>query len=990
MRLLTYALIAVAAAVAPPPVSRAMNSADGYSRRVWQTQDGLPQDTINALVQTKDGYLWVGTGGGLARFDGFRFTIFNAENTPALREESVYSLYCARDGTLWIGTEGGGLVSHRAGVFRRFGADEGLTNGFVRAIREDGGGNLWVGTDRGLFRLDGERLVRVDDRPGVPSMYVHALYVDRLGRLWVGGDGLLILSEGAPVVHRSSQSFADNTVRAVAESDDGTIWVATIGGLHRVAGGDASTVFRSRTIIDHNSTFLYRTKEGDMWAGTYGLGLFRYRGAGEPSVYSAPGLLPDNHILALLEDSEGNFWVGTQNGLLRLSRSVVSTVATGQPGAPESIKTVYDDRDGTIWLTTLSGGLYRLEGGGPVPAKLPGGVEGLHVRTVFRDRAGVLWVGTTEGVARVAPDGVTRYTMQEELVNDFVRAFCESRDGSIWIGTDGGLSRLSRGSFQNFHTPEGLAYVSIRALHEDARGNLWVATDGGVSRFHDGAMRQDPRLSALNGVKVWAIHEDADGGLWFATRGAGLFLLRQDRLDAFTTKHGLASNNLYQVLEDRRGRLWLSGPSGVFSVGREDLKQTLSDPNHRPAISLYGTSEGMETNQMNGGVQPAGTVSAAGEVWFPSTRGAVRIVPDLGVRASVPPVLIEQVLADGRAAAAADTVEVGPGGGRLEVHYTAVRLRSSERIRFRYILEGFDQEWVESGGRRVAYYTNLPPGSYRFRVAAYEADDPRNSSEATVGVRLRPHFYQTAWFAALCVALLAAAALAAYRLHVGQLHARFAAVLAERNRLAREMHDTLIQGCVGVTALLDAAASLQQSSPDMTRELLEHARTQVRESVDEARRAVWNLRHEAAQGEGIVPALDRLAQQIALTSGVRVACEHDGTPAPLDAQVAHDLVMIAKEAVLNAVHHGRPRSVRLSTSFDSTRLDLRVTDDGCGFDPSSAPASGGHYGLVGMSERAKQMGGTFSLRSTPGGGTQISVTVPVNTRSRAGDEDGQS
>jgi ligand-binding sensor domain-containing protein/signal transduction histidine kinase len=969
-------------------VSHSQTKDDRYSRRVWQTQDGLPQDTINALVQTNDGYLWIGTSGGLARFDGYRFTIFDSENAPALREESVYSLHCARDGTLWIGTEGGGLVRYRSGSFRRFSSGEGLTNGFVRVIYEDRRANLWIGTDRGLYRFDADKLTRVDDQAGIPAMSVHAIREDRNGRLWVGGAGLLVLSEGVPAVYRSSRSLADNSIRALAESNDGTIWVATIGGLHRVPNGNPADVFSSRTILHRNTTYLYQTQDGGLWAGTYGHGLFRY-GDGDPVVYRAPGLLPDNHILALLEDSEGNFWIGTQNGLLRLSRSVVSTVAAGLNGAPESIKTVYEDYDRSIWVTTLSGRLYRIEGMKPVIAALPAGLEDMGVRTIFRDSGGALWVGTNgEGALRITANGVGRYTMKHGLVNDFVRAFCESRDGSIWIGTDSGLSRWREGSFQSFHTAQGLAYGSVRALLEDRSGDLWVATDGGVSRFHNGAW--DSRPAELAGEKVWAIHEDPDGGLWFGTRGAGLFLLQSSEggrgrrtLTGFTTKHGLANNNIHQILEDKSGNLWMSSPSCVFSVNRKDLLRTgqsLTDPSHRPAISVYGRSEGMETNQMNGGVQPAGVISAAGDIWFPSTRGVVRITPDHNTRTSVRPVLIEKILADGQESPLSGRVEVGPGDGRLEIHYTAIRLRSSERIRFRYMLEGFDRDWTEAAGRRVAYYTNLPPGPYRFRVAAYEVDDPRSTSEAAVGIELRPHFYETAWFLALCAVVLAATGLAAYRLRVRQIRARFAAVLAERNRLAREMHDTLIQGCVGVAALLDAAVSLRQSSPEMTSELLERARVQVRESVDDARRAVWNLRHESSNGNGLISSLERLAQQLAITSGVSISCKADGTPVPLDARVEHDLVMIAKEAMLNAVHHGRPQRVLLSWSFEPNRLQVRVTDDGCGFEPAAAIAKGGdHYGLEGMSERAKQMGGIFTLNSSPGKGTEVNVTVPIKS-----------
>ncbi len=952
-------------------------SEDRYSRRIWQTQDGMPQDTISALVQTNDGYLWVGTSGGLARFDGFRFTVFDRENTPALREQSVYSLFCTRNGTLWIGTEGGGLIRYRSGNFRVFGAGEGLTNGFVRVVREDKHANLWIGTDRGLFRLAEDKLTRVDNQHGIPSMSVHAIHEDSKGRLWVGGSGLLLLSEGIPTVYRSSRSLADNSIRAIAESNDGTIWVATIGGLHSVANGDPQGVFTSRAIIPNNTTYLYRTKDGDIWAGTYGQGLFRYRGSAH-TIYRAPALLPDNYILALLEDREGNFWVGTKNGLLRLSRSVVSTVATGLPGAPESIMTIYQDRDQSIWMTTLGGRLYSFRGDQPSPPALPAVVTRLNVRTLFRDLSGAIWVGTNgEGVARIESGKVTQYTMKQGLINDFVRAFCESRDGSIWIGTDSGLSRWQSGAFRNFHTAEGLAYGSIRALLEDRHGALWVGTDGGVSRYHDGKMIRDERVAALAGEKVWSIHEDSAGGLWFGTLGAGLFLLQSGKLSSFTTRHGLGSNNIQQILEDRNGNLWMSSMASVFSVNREDLLQCLINPNRRPAISIYGTSEGMETSQMIGGVQPAGTISAGGDVWFPTTRGAVRITPNQTLQAGAQPVLIEKLLVDGRES---KSVEVAPGDGRVEIHYTAIRLRASERIRFRYKLEGFDQEWTEAEGRRVAYYTNLPPGPYRFSVAAYEVDNPRAASEAAIAFRLRPHFYQTWWFVASCLALLAAGGLAAYRLRLRQMRMRFAAVLAERNRLAREMHDTLIQGCVGVSTLIDAAASLQQISPDVTRDLLERARTQVRESVDEARRAVWNLRHEAS-GDGLVTSLERLAQQITLTSGVSVSCHAGGTPVPLDAEVEHDLVMIAKEAMLNAVNHGHPQSVRLAWNFEPNRLHVLVTDDGCGFEPlAERTEQGEHYGLEGINERAKQMGGTFVLSITPGKGTQVSVTVPIKTR----------
>jgi nitrate/nitrite-specific signal transduction histidine kinase len=354
----------------------------------------------------------------------------------------------------------------------------------------------------------------------------------------------------------------------------------------------------------------------------------------------------------------------------------------------------------------------------------------------------------------------------------------------------------------------------------------------------------------------------------------------------------------------------------------------------------------------------------------------VRIEPNVPDRGIPPSVLIEQVLADDRDAPFSAGLRLAPGKGKLEIHYTAIRLRSPESIRFKYRMEAFDQDWTDAGQRRAAYYTNLPAGNYRFHVVAYEMDDPRNAAQHILNIQWRPHFYQTSWFLALCALVTSTVAWGLYRLHLRNIRQRFIAVLEERNRLAREMHDTLIQGCVGVSALLEAASSAQDVSPKIGGELLDRARNEVRVAVDEARLAVWNLRQGSGSGEGLIVALSQLARRISLESGIPVKFESSGAPFALGAEGERSLLMIIREALQNALRHAAPKNLSVLLSFDRRGLQVEIEDDGCGFDSSLSRSSDGRYGLIGMRERAEKLGGKFLLTSAPGRGTQAHLSIP--------------
>ncbi|MGC1185855.1 MAG: two-component regulator propeller domain-containing protein [Candidatus Acidiferrales bacterium] len=971
-----FALVIVATVSIPLGAFPIRTLPDGYTRRVWQMADGLPENTVQSFAQTPDHYLWIGTTGGLVRFDGERFVIFDRENTHEIPDNSIFALMVAQDGTLWAGTDGGGVFRYKDGIFRSYGQAEGLEDGHVRTVYQDHKGTIWAGTDAGLFRLDGDDFTRVDGRGNVPSLAVHSIREDRAGRLWVGGSKLLMIDGNNCREFSLSGGPSASRVKTIFQTSDGTLWVGTVAGLERMApGGAGGGHFVVIPGITSTVRVLREDRDGTLWIGSIGAGLMRYQD-GRFSSVATPDDPPSSTVLSVFEDSEQNIWVGLQTGLLRLSRTALSTFPL--PGAQNAdFGTVYADRDGSLWVAASH--LYRIEPRRNRSVEIPDPEPGMRVRCVFRDREGDWWVGTEgHGVFLTRGNEHIRYTKSTGLVNDFVRVFLESRDGSVWIGTDEGVSRWHDGKLTNYEMSDGLSYFSIRALLQDSRDDVWIGTEQGVNRWHDGHFANDDVTRALRNDKVWTIHEDRDRGLWFGTLGDGLFRWRDGKLTHFTTEQGLASNSIYEILEDPRGTFWMSGPDGISSVNRSDLDQFARDPKFRPAVTLYGLSDGVEATQMHGGVQPAGCLAPNGEVWFASNRGPVKIVPNQTRPEGLAQVVIEQVLVDGREAPTSAKLIVPPGEGRLQIDYAAIRLRSQERIRFRYRLMGFDRGWIEALQNRVASYTNLPPGQYQFQVQAFETNMPDKVTQASLGIDWRPHIYRTGWFLSLCVAGIIALTFLAFRLRLGQVHKRFEAVLAERNRIAREMHDTVIQGCTSTSALLEAVVSLEPSIEGERRELLDSARSQVRSTVEEAREAVWNLRRGENASPEIGPLLDQIARQASHLSHVPVKFDARGKAVPLDGDAEHVLLMVAREAVYNAVRHAQPKEVRIRVQFAEKSAWIEVADDGCGFDPATAMVlEGAHFGLVGMRERVESVGGRFSVDSAVAKGTRIWAEVPI-------------
>jgi len=956
---------------------------ENYTTRVWQTQDGLPQETVQAVTQTPDGFLWIGTSGGLLRFDGSHFVIFDRGNTPAFKESSVFSLMTARDGTLWIGTEGGGLVRMRGGRFRQFGPADGLADGFVRCTLESRrDGRIWIGTDDGLFQLrDGQaqRAVRVDRTAAISALAVHALAQTVDGRVWVGGSRLLAIRGGVASDYPLVGEYSETRVKSILQTRDGTVWVGTVSGLQRMPPGAAS--FARFAGVQGTVRTLRETTDGTLWIGTIGQGAYTFH-EGRLAVVGTESRedlkLPSKTVLSLFEDAERNVWMGTQAGVMRFSRSLVQLVPL--PNASDSdFETISQDQDGALWVAGTR--LSHLVNGVATPTTFEG-LRGARVRNVFRAHDGTLWIGTDgRGLFHLGPNAATeQYTTANGLTNNFVRGVIESRNGDLWIATDEGVSRLSHGVFRNFLVQDGLAYFSVRMLLEDREGDLWIGTDRGLSHLVGDQFVQDAATRALAGEKVWALDQSPSGALWIGTRDNGLYryLAGSASITHYTTEQGLASNSVYAILQDRRGRFWMSGENGVAVISIADLEKLSSSPQTYLSQRLFPVSEGGELTPLYGGTMPAAALTPDGNAWFPTSKGPVQFLTDKTDSSAVPKVFLDQVVADGRTVSmqsgpvAPVPVVLDANNRSLEIAYGAILLGPQDAVQYQYKLENFDRDWRYGSNRRVADYTNLPAGRYTFRVRAFQ-DGSGRLTERTLTIVKRQLFYRTWWFLSLCIAALALVIWLVHWQKLRRLETAYQATLEERARLAREMHDTLIQGCAGVSLLLEAASAGGSANNTAQVELLDYARTQLAAAIDEARQAVWNLR--APESEDFGSMLQKLAERLGRSSHIAFECAVEGDAYDFHSAAMHEIAMASREAIYNALLHANPTRIAVRASFGEDEFALSVEDNGAGFNSSNLPPEG-HFGLIGIQERIRRLGGSVRVRSAVTRGTEVYIRVP--------------
>ena len=959
-------LVASAAAAFALDPSRTLTQ---YVHRIWQVQQGLPESSIYSILQSRDGYLWLGTQTGLVRFDGVRFT--SLENIYPSVPVNVWIRDIAEDshGALWIATNESGVFRLENGVITHYLQKDGLPSDSVQCVLAAPDGDVWACTSNGLARFSNGAITAYKIAQGLSTDNIRAAAIDAAGKLWVGGESANLSvwngSGFSPV--RLAALPAEAGVRAILPSQDGAMWVGTTAGLIERKGGQERLLTMKNGLVDDWILALAQSRDGSVWIATRS-GFSRWRN-GEFESFRPQDGLSQSTVYAIREDREGSLWVGTKHGLNQFldGRAVPYTVNEGLPS--NDTGPVLQDGSGNVWIGTLGAGLSRFDGRRFSVLTEKEGLVSNSISALAVDAEGDLWVGTDRGLNRLRDGRVAgAYTTAEGLPSNQIRSMLLDSSGVLWAGTSQGPAEFRGGAFVR---PRGLpSRAPVVALGEDAGGRIYLATAGGVSVWsHEKSSELLYNGNPLRGVD--AFFRDRDGALWMGMLGGGLRLVENGKISAFFIRDGLFDGEIYSIIADQQDRFWMACSKGIFSVRRADLLRFAAGEIKKITSTPYSPTDAQRVIECKPGVDPDASVTRDGHLWFSTIRGLIMFDPKhLQRNVPPPPIVIEDVTVNGEREAPSAVGTLAPGRKNLEFRYTGLSFLAPTRITFRYMLEGFDKDWIDAGTRREAFYTNLPPGTFHFRVTACNNDGVCNETGSSVDFTLASHYYQRIWFFPLLASLLGIAIWLAYKLRMRGLREQFHLILTERNRIARELHDTLIQGLSGITMEMQALAG-RMHAPELRAtldDIIQDAGTCLRET----RRSVAGLR---SGNSGLASAIEQAARQITEAKPIRLKLKLESKPTGLAPDVEYNLVRIAQEAVTNSVKHSGARSVEVALDFTPKALHLSVKDDGAGF--ADGNGQSGHYGLIGMKERATHIGADLELASAPGRGTVISVRLPA-------------
>ncbi len=755
-----------------------------YRHEVWREDQGLFHSTINSILQARNGYIWLATFYGMVRFDGVRFTVFDTTNTPAIQANRVRALAEGRDGTIWIATAKG-LSQFRDGTFRIFPLGDKFAGDQILTVSTGNGGEMWfASTGAGLCRIREGRIEII----GLPGRNIRTIQATASGNVWIGtDDGLHKLENGRFRDYTAKDGLPFKMVTAIYEDRDGTLWVGARDGLARMRGGKFQIITEEPSLRATHVWALTGDRNGNLWIATFGKGLTRYAKGVFSNFATKQGLTADM-VSALYEDREGDLWIGTNGGGLNRLRDVTFTTYTVQDGLPSNIVSpILGREDGSVWLGTNGGGLSHYQNGAFTNYTVREGLTDNAIWSLAGARDGSLWVGTYSGGLHHFRDGKFKtYTMKDGLTSDAVFAVLEDHSGDLWIGTySGGLNHMRDGKITSYRIKDGLPSDQIRTLYEDRDSNLWIGTQKGLSRFRNGVFQNFAEQEGLKNSFILSIYEDGDGTLWVGTFGGGLSRFKNGKFTNFTTGNGLSQNVVFQILEDKLGYLWMSGNFGIFRVRKRQLEDLARGSVRRVECDNFSMEDGMKGREANG-AQPAGSKTKDGRLWFATLSGVSIVDPSRIVfNHQPPPVVVEELQVDHQPVPLKRDLEIPPGGDSLEFFFTALSFPAPKKVRFRYKLEGFDHDWVDGGTQRSANYTNLPPAKYQFRVVASNNDGVWNETGASLEFRLQPFFYQTGWFYGVCALLAALAARGIYMLRVRSLvtsNAELEARISERTQ----------------------------------------------------------------------------------------------------------------------------------------------------------------------------------------------------------------
>lgn len=970
-----------------------------YLFDAWNTENGLPQNTVSALLQTRDGYLWMTTSDGLVRYDGARFAVFNKGNTPGVTSNRFTALFESGDGTLWAGTENGTVTRYKDGQFSTHEIVGSPSVNSIWSFREDRRLGMLILTRRGnLARWDGERFVPYrfgDDRERAAQPGPAPLVGTNSRFAWLDERGLHLFEDGSYRTYAEREGLPKLNVASILEDQRGNLWLAAREGkLCRFRDGQF-TIFQLKNSTGSDVRVVLEDRSGNIWVGMASGQLHLLRN-GELTTLGTEHGLPRRELRAIYEDREGTVWIGSYaDGLYRARRRAITVLSEAEGLVGENTYPVLEDRDGGVWIGVWGVGVYRFKDGRLTRFAEIDGTRTKLITALFQDREGRLLVGTSV-LRQFKDDRFVPFGRDADFKGSAIYAIHQDRDGVYWVGASNGLYRINGETTTALTTADGLPNNTVQVIKEDRRGRLWFGTLGGLCvRELDGKFRSFTEREGLASDHVRAIHEDADGVLWIGTYDGGISRLADGKFTNYTIKNGLFNNGAFQILEDDRGNFWVSCNKGIYRASRSEMNEVASGRRMNITSISYGRSDGMLSIECNGGKQPAGLRARDGRLWFPTQRGIAIVDPTLvETNRLPPPVVIEEGIVEGKTfnprASGDGIIHVLPGEGSLEIRYTGLSFITPENVQFRYRLAGLDENWVEAGARRAAYYQYLPPGEYTFQVIAANRDGIWNTEGASLRIIVQPPYWRTWWFTLLAVAACTALAFFAYRWRVSKLERARAAQAAfsekliesqegERKRIAAELHDGLGQNLL----VIKNRAMLSLSTPENKEraiEQLDEISSIASQTIEEVREIAHNLRPFQLDRLGLTKALQSIVRKVKDSSDIEFTAEIESIDGLFSKEGEINLYRIVQESLNNIVKHSGATAAHLSVTRDARGVVIRVQDNGKGFDRAAHSARMGGangFGLTGIAERARILGGKETIRSAPHEGTTIILEIAL-------------
>ena len=974
-------------------------AATPYLIRTWQVENGLPQNKVTAGVQARNGYLWLGTYGGLARFDGARFVVFDDNNTPELHSSRVTSLFAAHDGTLWIGDESGGVTRFKDGRFQAIPVHASWSGRKISAIAADEADDIWLMNEAGELARVRDGLVLLP-RAGVVSNVV-SLTRSEAGKIWVARDGRVsVLERGQLRAVDFAGSATNSYVQGIGASRDGGLWVASDRRIRKWEDGKWTADLGEAPWGWDIVSALMETRSGMLCVGTPDSGLYLLfpSRASKPLHFDRTNGFPSEWIISLWEDREGDLWSGTGSGLVMMRPNNVETISPPDRWQGRALLSVCATTNGALWVGTEGAGLYRLRNGVWTRFSTEQGIRNPYIWSLAEDGAGRLCVGTWGGGLFIQNgDAFERAPGLENLTLP-MPALLSTRDG-LWVGTAAGLLRYRDGQAVWFNQGDGKNLRDVRAIVQDKQGKIWFGMAGnGLACLQNQTIRQFKKSDGLSSDFIECLHFDKAGALWIGTFGGGLNRYKDGKFSVINHRQGLPNGIIGHIESDGRGFFWVSSYGGIMRISEEEFNRCADGEIQKVHCLTYGLNDGLPTLECAEGLQPAGCKTADGRLWFPTAKGLVAIDPaNVTTNPLPPPVILEEVRVDDKPLTNGTFtgLRIPPGRHQLDFQYTGLSFVAPEKVRFKYRLNGFETDWREAGTKRVASYNYIPPGRYTFQVTACNNNGVWNERGARLVFDVQPYFWQTAWFRFATLALLIAASggLAWFgtrrRMRRKLERARQQRdIERERARIARDIHDDLGAHLTRITMISESA----RMDSDLGH--LERAATGLEKIYDISRELtrrmdeiVWavNPRHDTL--ESLVNYLEKFAQDFLTTAGIR--CRLD-LPMHfpewrLTAEMRHNLFLACKEALHNVVKHSGASEARLRLMVKARSFELVIADNGHGFLPESkrqnalegASRLSSGNGLENMHRRLSAIGGSCRIASTVQKGTEIVFSVPL-------------